>query len=376
MKFNHFLAVVTGLLLTGSLLQGQTYSFTTVIQNPATPVRDQANSGTCWCFSTISFLESELLRTGKGEMDLSEMFVVRENYNNRIEDNYLRAGKGNLGQGSIFHMALKAIAEKGIVPEGAYSGLTYGKEAHDHDALNAYLNAIAGAAVQMKDRSQEGRDLQAAVMDIFLGELPTEFTYEKKQHTPQSFWESLELNLDDYIELTSFSHHPYYEPFSLEIPDNWDHETLYNVPLDDLVAIVDHALENGYTVGWDGDVSEAGYHAFFQKGYTLNPKNKSLKIQELAQMEGRIEEEVVTQESRQASFENFTTTDDHLEHITGIATDQYGTRYYISKNSWNTDCNETGGYHNISESYFRGKTVSILVHKAALPKAIRKKLNL
>ena len=213
-------------------------------------------------------------------------------------------------------------------------------------------------------------------MDIFLGELPTEFTYEKKQHTPQSFWESLELNLDDYIELTSFSHHPYYEPFSLEIPDNWDHETLYNVPLDDLVAIVDHALENGYTVGWDGDVSEAGYHAFFQKGYTLNPKNKSLKIQELAQMEGRIEEEVVTQESRQASFENFTTTDDHLEHITGIATDQYGTRYYISKNSWNTDCNETGGYHNISESYFRGKTVSILVHKAALPKAIRKKLNL
>lgn len=376
MKFNHFLAVVTGLLLTGSLLQGQTYSFTTVIQNPATPVRDQANSGTCWCFSTISFLESELLRTGKGEMDLSEMFVVRENYNNRIEDNYLRAGKGNLGQGSIFHMALKAIAEKGIVPEGAYSGLTYGKEAHDHDALNTYLNAIAGAAVQMKDRSQEGRDLQAAVMDIFLGELPTEFTYEGKQHTPQSFWESLELNLDDYIELTSFSHHPYYEPFSLEIPDNWDHETLYNVPLDDLVAIVDHALENGYTVGWDGDVSEAGYHAFFQKGYTLNPKDKSLKIQELAQMEGRIEEEVVTQESRQASFENFTTTDDHLEHITGIATDQYGTRYYITKNSWNTDCNETGGYHNISESYFRGKTVSILVHKAALPKAIRKKLNL
>lgn len=376
MKKHCILAVVSGLLLAGFSLQGQTYSFTTVCQNEATPVKDQDRTGTCWCFSTISFLESELIRTGKGVHDLSEMFVVRQNYNNRIEDNYLRRGKGNISEGSIFHMALKAIGQKGIVPEAAYTGLTYDRQSHNHGQMTAYLRAVAETAIELKDRSQAGHDLQQALFDIYLGELPKEFEYQGKTYTPESFWDALGLDLNDYIEVTSFSHHPFYQEIPVEIPDNWDHERMYNVPLDELVAITNHALENGYTVGWDGDVSEAGYSAFYRKGYTLNPKDKSLDAKTLSQMEGRIEEEEVTQESRQATFEVFTTTDDHLEHIVGIATDQYGTRYYITKNSWNTDCNETGGFHNISESYFRGKTISILVHKKALPKDIRKKLGL
>lgn len=367
------LTAVSGLFLAGFALQGQPYSFTTVVNNPATPVKDQANSGTCWCFATVSFLESELLRTGRGTYDLSEMYLVRRNYDTRLEDNYLRRGKGNIGQGSIFHMALKAASRYGMMPESAYSGLPGDSRSHDHGPMTAYLEAVAGTAVRIKDRSEEGRRLQEALFDIYLGELPGEFEYEGKTYDAFSFMESLGLDLNDYVEITSFSHHPFYEAVPLEIPDNWDHERLYNVPLDDLVRIADHALENGYTVGWDGDVSEGGYGAFFKKGYTLNPKDKSL---DLKSAEGRIEEEEVTQESRQRGFENFSTTDDHLEHITGIAVDQYGTRYYITKNSWNTDCNETGGYHNISESYFRAKTVCILVHKKALPRDIRKKLDL
>ena len=376
MKTHRMLAVLSGLLLASITGQGQTYSFTTVVNNAASPVKDQAVSGTCWCFSTISFLESELIRTGKGVLDLSEMFVVRENYNNRIEDNYLRQGKGNLGEGSLFHMALNAIREKGIVPESVYSGLTYGKTEHHHAAMNAYLQAIAGAAVELKDRSQEGKDLQQAALDIFLGPLPQDFEVNGKIHTPQSYWASLGLDLDDYILITSFTHHPFYEAVSLEIPDNWNHGRFYNVPLDELVAITNHALENGYTVGWDGDVSEVGYAAFFKNGYTLNPKDKSRSTQEWSQCTERVEEEVVSQESRQHSFEQFTTTDDHLEHITGIATDQYGTLYYITKNSWNTDCNATEGYHYLSESYFREKTVCILINKESLPKSIRKKFHL
>lgn len=352
------------------------YRFTEVVNNPATPVKDQNISGTCWCFATISFIESELLRMNKGEFDLSEMFIVRHNYDRRIADNYIRRGKGNLGEGSIAHMAIKVIDQFGIVPESAYSGISYDAELHDHSELSSYVSAIANVPVSLRRRSKESFELQNALFDIYLGELPQTFEYEGQQYTPASFKEMLGIDCNDYVELTSFSHHPFYSRFSLEIPDNWDNELLYNLPLNDFMAVIDNALNNGYTVCWDGDVSEQGY-VFNPTAISILPADRNLSKADIANSATLIEEVAeVTQESRQNGFETFVTTDDHLEHITGIATDEAGNRYYITKNSWGTDSNPHGGYHYMSEKYVMAKTVSILVHKDAIPKDIKAKLGL
>ena len=351
------------------------YQFTEVIRIPVTPVKDQNATGTCWSFASTSFLEAELMRMGKGEYDLSELFTVRHNYYERMDDNYLRRGKGNISEGSIAHMTLNIIDKYGIVPQSAYSGINYDSPLPNHRELGTYLRAIAEGSVKLKARSPEYWELQDALFDIYMGKLPETFMYDGKEYTPLTFRDMLGLNTDDYIEITSFSHHPFYQQVPLEIPDNWDHALLYNLPLDEMMEVIDNALNNGYTVCWDGDVSEKGY-VYNPLGVAILPADATLDRKAIAATDTLIAEvEYVDQALRQAGYESFTTTDDHLEHLTGIATDPAGTKYYITKNSWGAE-GPYDGYHYMSEKYLRAKTISILVHKDAIPAAIRAKLGL
>lgn len=383
------------ILLTSSSLMAQQpegYQFTEIVKNPVTSVKDQAVSGTCWCFATTSFIEAELLRKGKGKFDLSEMFIVRQKYMNQLNDNFLRRGKGNIGEGSLTPSWFTAFNQTGIVPEEIYSGINYDSKFHNHSEMTGYLTAIANEAIKKGKRSEEYNKLIHSLFDIYLGKIPEKFTYKGKEYTPKSFAESLDIHSDDYVMLTSFTHKPYYQEFEVEVPDNWEHAQMYNLPLDEMINATNHALEHGYTVCWDGDVSEKGFS--FRNGVAINPDvdnvdayqnsdrarwgqlDKQERLNEVYSFKKPYPEQVVTPENRQAGYESFTTTDDHLMHITGMAKDQNGTKYYITKNSWAADSNKFGGYLNMSESYVRAKTIYVLMHKDALPKDIARKLNI
>ena len=384
------LSVALSMSAMGAMAQG--YQFTDVCRVPATPVKNQASTGTCWCFATTSFMESELLRMGKGEYDLSEMFIVRQKYMNQLNDNYIRQGEGNIGQGSLSHTFMNAFRQVGIVPEEVYSGINYDSDRHNHGELVRYMGAIANEAVKMRKRSPEYNELIQSLFDIYLGKVPEKFSYKGKEYTPQSFAASLGLNMDDYVELTSFNHHPYYQKFEVEVHDNWEHYQQSNLPLDELIEVQDYALQHGFTVCWDGDVSEKGFS--FKNGVAINPEVKKVedysttdrarfekmdekeRLDEVYKFEHPYPEVNVTQEVRQAGFESYVTTDDHLMHLTGIVKDQNGTKYYITKNSWGTERNKFGGYLNMSESYVRAKMIYIMVHKDAIPKAIKAKLGI
>lgn len=366
---------LAAVLCTAAFAQTQTiYQFTPVRDIPVTPVKDQARTGTCWCFATISFLEAELIRQGKGEYDLSEMFVVRNNYTDRIFDNYLRRGNGNINPGSIAHMATQAIAKYGIVPESAYHGINYDSPGHNHGEMSAYLKGIADVSVNLKKLSPEYDKLIKSLFDIYLGEMPETFRYNGKEYTPKSFAKMLGLDdVSDYIELTSFSHHPFYEQVPLEIPDNWDHARLWNVPLDDMMAIIDNALTNGYTVAWDGDLTAGEFN--HNRGIAICPNPEDFA--EAVKLEKVYPDREVTQEMRQKDFETFRTVDDHLMHLTGLYKDQNGGKFYKTKNSWGEGRNtELKGYLFMSKAYLQMRTVSIMVHRDAIPKDIRKKLGL
>ena len=368
------------------------YQFTDVVTQKVTSVKNQASTGTCWCFATGSFMEAELIRMGKGEHDLSEMFIVRQKYLNQLEDNYLRAGKGNVSQGSLAHTWKNAFEQVGIVPEEVYGGINYDSERHNHSELAKYVAALATTSVGLKKRSPEYNKLVDNLFDTYLGKLPATFTYQGKEYTPLTFAKSLGLNMEDYIELTSFTHKPYYVKFSPEVPDNWENQLMYNVPLDEMMEATDNALTNGFTVCWDGDVSEKGFS--FKNGVAINPEvskvddyattdrarfekmDEKERLEEVYKFTQPYPEVVVTPQVRQEGYEAFVTTDDHLMHLTGITKDQNGTKYYITKNSWGTERNKFGGYLNMSESYVRAKTVYVMMHKDALPKALKKKLGL
>lgn len=394
MKNQTIVLAALALCLSAAPLSAQQtgYKFTEVVNHKVTPVKNQASTGTCWCFATTSFMEAELLRMGKGEYDLSEMFIVRQKYLNQMDDNFLRRGRGNVGQGSLSHTWFNAFKQVGIVPEEVYHGINYDSQNHNHSELNRYISAIAEASVALRKRSPEYYEIANAVLDTYLGEVPATFSYKGKDYTPQSFAESLGLNLDDYVELTSFSHKPFYKPMMLEVPDNWEGERQYNLPLDELMEVMDYALNNGYTIAWDGDVSEKGFsHA---NGVAINPEVAKLddysttdrarfegipaaqRLEEVYKFEQPYPEVNVDQAIRQAGYESFVTTDDHLMHVTGIVRDQNGTKYYVTKNSWGTDRNVFGGYLNMSESFVRAKTIYILVNKNSIPKEIRKKLDI
>ena len=372
--------------------QPEGYKFTTVVSLKTTPVKNQSRTGTCWCFATTSFFESELIRMGKGEYDLSEMFIVRNNYIDRLQDNYLRRGRGNLGPGSLAHDWTEVFSEYGMVPEEVYTGINYDSETHNHSELQAFINAIAEIPVKRKHRSDEYYELVDAVLDTYLGEIPSSFNYKGQTFTPQSFASNLGINMDDYVEITSFNHFPFYEKGEIEVHDNWRHEEMYNVPIDDIIKIMDYALENGYTVDWDGDVSEKGFS--HTNSVAINPDvtktedfsetdrarfedmSTAERLEEVYKFEKPFPEADVTQEKRQEGYEKFVTTDDHLMHVTGIVKDQNGTKYYITKNSWGTTRNKFGGYLNMSVSYVKAKVIFIMVHKDAVPDDIRDKLGI
>lgn len=273
-KLKLFLStLLLALFISGSMI-GQGYVFTDVVRNQATPVKNQASTGTCWAYAAAGFLEAELLRTGKGEHDLAEMFVVRHNYVNRMNDNFIRRGAGNLGQGSLAHMFINIVKEHGIVPEEVYSGINYDSPAHNHRELNKFVNTLSTTAVALKDRSPEYYKLKEALLDTYLGKIPEKFTYKGKEYTPKSFAQSTGLNMNDYVSLTSFSHFPFYEKVVIEVQDNWNYEGFYNLPIDEFIEVIDNALLKGYTVCWDGDVSERGFsHA---TGIAINPEISKL----------------------------------------------------------------------------------------------------
>ena len=370
------------------------FVFTTVKENPITSIKNQHRSSTCWSFSTLGFVESELLRLGKGEYDLAEMFVVHKTMQDRGA-NYVRYhGDSSFSPGGSFYDVMYCIKNYGIVPQEVMPGIMYGDTLPVHNELDAvasgYINAIAKG--KLSKLTPVWKNGLAAIYDTYLGKCPENFTYKGKEYTPQSFTESLGLNMDDYIELTSFTHKPYYEMFSPEVPDNWENQPMYNLPLDELIETIDYALNKGYTVCWDGDVSEQGFS--FKNGVAINPQVEDVKdysttdrarfesmpkyqrLDEVFKFEHPYPEIAVTPEIRQEGYEKFVTTDDHLMHITGIAKDQNGTKYYITKNSWGAESNKSGGYLNMSESYVRAKTICVMVHKDSLPKELKQKLGI
>lgn len=352
--------------------QDAVYQFNEVVNHTRSEVKDQCRTGTCWSYSTVSFIESEIYRQTGKMIDLSEMFNVRVTYPKKAEMYVRYHGKYQFGPGSLCHDVINVVASAGMVPESAYPGLPSEDLRHDHGQLDAVLEAVVKAVVDKPDATygDAWKASVQSVLDAYLGDYPQSFTYEGERYSPASFRDMLGFKPDAYVSLTSFSHHPFYTDFVLEVPDNFSMGRFYNLPLDHLEQLVVKALENGYTVAWDADVSERGFR--FKDGIAVLPADQDALKKGLTE---RVEEANVNQDSRQQGFDNFSTTDDHLMHITGLATDQYGTRYFIVKNSWGSD-NPYGGYQYVSTAYFRSKTVSVLLHRDALGKDLQKQLGL
>lgn len=346
------------------------YEFTIVKNLPATAVKNQAATGTCWCFATTSFLESEAIRKGTADtdLDLSEMYTVRQEYLRRGADYYYRRGKGRRGPGGISHQATYWMERAGLMPDEAYNGINYDSKTHNHNKLQKEIDDLLDTAVAHKQGVPY--EQMNEILDKYLGKVPATFTYKGKEYDPISFKEHLELEEDDYVEITSFTHHPYYGKFILEIPDNWDMAASYNVTLDELDAICTRAVMHGYTVAWDADMSEI----YFAHNNHLAVFAPGENIRGAKKIEKYYTESPIDADIRQAMWNDFTTSDDHLMHITGIAKDQNGVKYYIVKNSWGPDNGD--GYLYVSESYFKAKTIQIMVAKDALTKGIKKKLDI
>ena len=370
------------------------YKFTMEKQVKATSVKSQNRSGTCWSFGGMSFIESEMIRLGKDSVDLSEMFNVYHVYSDRAVKNVRLHGKFNFGGGAEISDPIDVIAKYGMVPESAYSGINYGEENHVHGEMDEVLKDYIAGVIKNKNKKltpvwHKGFD---AVLDAYLGKIPEKFTYKGNEFTPKTFAEKIVgINPDDYVYITSFSHHDFYKPFIFDVPDNWAYKEFYNLPLDEMVQVIDNAIENGYSVGWSADVSEKGFS--FRDGLAIVPEkdianmsdserskweklSKKEKNAKLYKFDKPDKEKVINQELRQEAFDNYETTDDHVMHITGIAKDQNETKYYYVKNSWGTSYNDYKGFFYASQSYVRYKTTSIAVHKDALPKDIAKKLGI
>lgn len=360
--------------------------FTVVKQAPVTSVKNQYRSGTCWCYSALSFVESEIIRQKGIEVDLSEMFVVNHAYFDRAVKYIRLDGKLGFSAGSSFGDVFEVIKSYGIVPQDVYSGMNYGTELPVQGELDAVLEGFVKALVTNPNRklTPAWKPAFQGILDAYLGEIPATFKAEEKAFNPLTYRDYLGINTDDYINLTSFTHHPFYEPFIIEVCDNWRWGSAYNLPIEELMEVMYNAVENGYTIAWGADVSEKG---FTRSGIATVPdfENKVTAGSDQERWVGKsetgkeesapAEEKVITQEMRQIAYDNKETTDDHGMHIYGLAKDQNGNPFFIVKNSWG----KAGDYEGIwyaSDAYVRYKTLNIVVHKDALPKSIKKKLGI
>jgi bleomycin hydrolase len=367
------------------------YQFTIEKEIQVTDVRNQYRAGTCWSYSGLSFLEAELIRMGKGEHNLSKMWIVRYTYLEKAIKYVRMHGSLNFSGGGAFHDVFNMIDKYGIVPEESYLGLEYGEEKHVHGELDNILKAYVDAVKENKNKKLSSAWIKGyeGILDAYLGKTPEKIEYNGKTFTPKEFANHLEIKSENYINLTSYTHHKFYNKFIMEIPDNWAWGYAYNVPINELMEIIDNALNNGYTICWGADVSEKGFS--WKNGIAIIPEdekpnldgleasrweNLSAKERDklLYSFEEIVPEKEVNQEMRQQAFDNYETTDDHGMVINGIAKDQNGTKYYRVLNSWDKS-NKYDGFLYASESFVKYKTMNIVVHKDAIPKEIFNKLK-
>jgi len=347
------------------------YGFKKAVELKNTPVKSQGRTGTCWSYASTSFIESEIIRLGGDALDLSEMYFARHAYENKAGRYVKFHGNNNFGQGGQAHDVLDVIKESGMATEEAYHGIKYDSKTHNHSELSSVLKGFLDGLLKGRRPSQTWPDAYSTILDIYLGEVPETISFNGEQISPDQFVSSTGFDVSDYIEITSYSHASFYEPFVLEVPDNWSHDPFYNVPLDDLMEIMDYSLDNGFTVCWDGDVSEKAFS--HKDGIAAVPEKV---MEDLDLSAGPVDEKTIDQEIRQKTFETFESTDDHLMHIVGSAIDKNGTKYYLTKNSWGEKSNEFGGKLYMSTSYVRLQTVAIMVHVDAIPDEIKGKLGL
>lgn len=374
MVFLQFTLILPGQVLPGSGI------FTVDKILPATPVKDQNRTNTCWSFSGISLLESELLRQGKGNYDLSEMYVVRYVYQEKAVKYVRMHGATGFAGGGAFNDVTGAILEYGIVPDSLYTGLKPGESGYDHFGMDSLLRAYVDKVIQNENGvlPEDWYKGFCSLLDSCLGKVPGTFPVNGNIYTPLSYARDLGLDLNDYILLSSFTHHPLYEKFIIEVPDNWSWGEVYNVSISELTDVIDHAIAAGYTVAWAADISEKDFsRSTGVATVTANEKTGPPLIwnenQTLIQVAPLTEKEI-TPEMRQEAFDNYATTDDHGMHIIGIITDKYGQELYVVKNSWGTDSGPFQGYYFVSKAYVRYKTTTLMLNRNALPDDIARKL--
>ena len=391
-RFIALFCLFVALVVSASAQEKKGYQFTDVKVVKGTSVKNQFRSGTCWCFSGLSFLENEIMRAGGEAMDLSEMWIVRNIYFEKAVKYVRLHGHLNMAVGGAFHDVTKGIEKYGIVPQEVYEGLNYGTDKPVFGEIDAILKAYVEAVVQNKNKklTTAWKDGLNAILDTYFGKMPETFTYKGKEYTPHSFAESLPIKMSDYVFVTSYTHHPFYEQYIVEVPDNWMWEKAYNVPLDELMQIVDNALANNYSVGWAADVSEKGFHRTKAIGIVPEDNIESMsgteaerwgrlsaqeRQRELYSFDKPVKEKKITQQMRQEAFDNYENTDDHGMVIEGLATDQLGNPFYKVKNSWDVRP-PYEGYYYFSRPYVEYKTMEIMVNKNAIPKTIRKKMGI
>ncbi|MBO9583109.1 MAG: aminopeptidase [Flavobacterium sp.] len=370
--------LVNSLKLNASDKSKENFKFTEVINLGTTSVKSQGSSGTCWSYSTNSFLESEMIRLGKQPVELSQIYSARNVY---VEKgvNYVRMhGAITLGDGGALHDVINMYKKYGTVPREVYTGLNYGTDKNKFAEMGALIEGVLTAVVKNPngELTPNWQKAYAAVIDSYLGKVPDNFTYKGKNYTPQSFAkEVVGINPDDYVEMSSFTNAPYYQKTTMMVPDNWSLDQVYNVKLNDMTDVIDNALKKGYTVAWATDVSEKSFSWKNGVAYVASKKFDDMTAEEKADMfNGPKAEPEITPEMRQAAFDNYTTTDDHGMHIIGLAKDQTGKEYYIVKNSWG-ETNDYKGFLFVTKNFVKYKTTALLVNKGGIPAEIAKKLG-